>query len=98
MPSWLKSSWFDYPLTRPVTLRHFNLYILVLGSIYAIIITLLNIIVVGYESIATTSSNYNGSYSLWYEHLLPMTPLLPISWNCSATSISVNDGATSLSY
>jgi hypothetical protein len=97
MPSWLESSWFEYPLTRPVTLRHFNIYVLVLGLIYAIIITFLNIIVAGYESVAITSSNYNGSYSLWYERIFPMTPLLPTPWNCNATSITVNDGTTFLS-
>lgn len=102
MPFWFVSSWFDYPVKRSVSLppgplRYFNIAVLTLGVIYAVVITLINVVAVGYESITVDSTNFNSSAPLWYEqHFLPKTQLLPPSRNCSPSFIKINEGSTSL--
>lgn len=93
MPSWLDVPWFDYPITRPVTLRHFNPVILVLGVVYVVFITLINIVAVGYETTSILSVAYNRSDSLWYEHFLPKAGGLPETWTCSPSTIKVTEGS-----
>jgi hypothetical protein len=98
MFSWLGSSWFDYPLTRPVTLRsHFNVSILVLGVVYIVLITLINVAAVGYDSVSFISSSCNGTLTLWYDQFLPKTVLLPPSRTCQASAIKANEGFAFLS-
>jgi hypothetical protein len=54
-------NWLEYPITRPVTLRHFNAAILVLGAVYVVFITIINVAAVGYETISVLSIAYNRS-------------------------------------
>jgi len=48
--------------------------------------SLLNIAAVGYESIATYSTNYNPNNTLWYESFPLMKSLFPPSWSCTPSS------------
>jgi hypothetical protein len=97
-PLWLESSWFSYSLTRdvslrPVTQRHFNIAFLILGLGYIVLITLINVVAVGYEPISVITTNFNITTLLWYEfHFLPKTSLLPETRTCNATLMKVNDG------
>jgi len=96
--AWLDASWFNHPISRPVTLRRwFNIPVLVLGVVYIILITLANVIAVGYETVATISSQYQNNMTLWYEHPLPnfaVNALLPETRKCTASTIKVNEGSS----
>jgi hypothetical protein len=95
MLSWLNTPWFDYSLSRPITLRHFNLLVLVFGVIYVAFITLINIAAVGYEPVTVVDSDYNKTVTPWYQRFLVKTSLLPEPWACNVATISANDGFTS---
>lgn len=97
LQSWFETSWFDYPVKRNVALpsgplRHFNIAVFILGIIYAIAITIVNIVAVGYETVAISSVNFT-STPLWYEKLIPKSSsLVPPSYNCSESVIKINEG------
>ena len=83
---------FQYPITRPITLRHFKTTFLVLGVVYVAFITLINVIAVGYENKSVISVAYNSTDRLWYEHLRGVMGGFPKRWNCSASTIKVTEG------
>jgi len=91
MRSWLETSWFEYPLTRPVLLRHFNIVVLVLGIVYVVFITLFNIIAVGYDSNPTLEPSHNTSLRLWYSFL----PLTPPERTCEPSTVKISEGFAS---
>jgi hypothetical protein len=91
MPSWFKSPWFNYPISRPVTLRYFNPAVLVLGVIYTIFITLINVIAVGYETTSTLSTSFNDSRPLWYEYFIPKGTGIYQVRTCSGSPIKVKE-------
>jgi hypothetical protein len=95
MPTWLESSWFDYPVTRPITLRHFNIAFLVLGVFYVVYATLISIVAVGYEPFTFLSANFNDSATLWYNGI----PIVSLgnsgTITCNYSTIAVNDGNVS---
>ena len=95
MPAWLNSPWFDHPVTRPVTLRYFNPAILVFGVIYIVIITVVNIVAVGYESSTVISPNFWDHTPKLYEKFLPNSTLLPQTHKCNGSIIKVNEGTSS---
>ena len=84
---------FQYPVTRPITLRHFKPIFLVLGVLFVAFITLINVAAVGYENISVISVAYNRTESLWYEHVMGRMGGFPKRWNCSASTIKVAEGA-----
>jgi hypothetical protein len=106
MPSWIQSwfetSWFDYPVKRNIglptgPLRHLNVAILVSAVFYFVIITLVNVVIAGYEVVPLISSNFNSSSKLWYEHFIPkFLALVPPSYTCESSMIKVGDGSHSL--
>lgn len=83
---------FQYPITRPITLRHFKPTFLVLGVLFITFITLINVAAVGYENISVISVTYNRTETLWYERLRGSMGAFPIRWNCSASTIKVTEG------
>jgi len=107
MPSWIQSwfetSWFDYPVKRnislpPGRLRHFNVAVLVLGVFYFLIITLVNVVIAGYEVVPIISSNFISS-RLWYERFIPTSlGLVQPSYVCASSIIKVGDGSHSLFF
>src|ERR1700737_1365962 len=92
MPSWLESSWFEYPLSRPITLRHFNTTVLVLGTVYIVFITLVNVIAQGYEDETFLSSDFNNTAPLWYHHLPFVSLGITSTTRCSPFTLVVNGG------
>jgi hypothetical protein len=91
MRSWLETSWFEYLLTRPVLLRHFNIVVLVVGIVYAVFITLFNVIAVGYDSNPKMESSYNTSLRLWYS-FLPESALTPLGKTCEPSTVKISEG------
>lgn len=85
-------SFFQYPITRPITLRYFKSIFLVLGILYVTFITLINVAAVGYENTAVISIAYNRTEMLWYEHLKGVMGGFVGRWNCSASIIEVTEG------
>jgi hypothetical protein len=87
----IMSSWFEYPVTRPFTLRHFNSALLCIGVLWSALITLLNVAAVGYETVSIVSSSFDGT-PLWYERF-PLTRFwLPQSRSCQPAKIQKNQG------
>lgn len=96
MPSWFETSWFDYPVTRnislpPGSLRHFNITVFVMGILYAIAITIINVVAVGYEAVSITSQSYTAA-PLWYERITPKSSLVLPSYSCEDSFIKPNQG------
>ena len=74
----------EYALTRPVVLsRWVTVSIVVAWVVWSIFVTLVNIVAVGYESVITSSTDFNNTDRNWYEKIIPSTSLIPESWNCS---------------
>ena len=101
MPSWFETAWFDYSVKRniilpPGPLRHFNVAVMVLGVIYIVIITVVNVVINGYEVVPIISEHFTHS-RLWYEHFIPKSlSLVQPSYNCTPSIIKVGDGSNSL--
>ena len=91
MPSWLESGWFQHSITRPITLRYFNVVFLVVGVVFS---TLVSVIGSGYESVSTTSigNSFNVSNPLWYERFLPAAAGIPKASVRSASTIPITEG------
>lgn len=89
MPSWLETSWFEYPLRRPVLLPHLNIVVLVVGLVYVVGITVLNVIAVGYESVPTSISSYNATLS----DFVSKSVLLPKQQTCDPSIVKINEGS-----
>ena len=80
---------FQYPITRPITLRHFKPTFLGLGVVFVTFITVVNVVAVGYENKPVISVAYNRTDTNWYEHLMGG---FRKHWNCSASTIKVTEG------
>jgi len=92
MPSWFESPLFQYSITRPITLRYFNPMVLLLGVVYVIVITLVNIIEQGYDQMPVIDANYNSTVLRWYNGLIPIgAPVSPINKNCTPSIIKVSE-------
>lgn len=89
MPSWLETSWFEYPLMRPVHISHLNIVVLVVGLVYVVGITVLNVVAVGYESVPTSITSYNAKMS----HFLPKSMMLPKQQTCDPSIVKINEGS-----
>jgi hypothetical protein len=85
---------FEYPVTRPILLSRCALATTIILCITFVgIVTLVNIIAVGYElvPIAVTSVNYNSTQPFWYEHIIP-TKWIPQRRTCQPAIIHLNEG------
>ena len=85
-------SWCEHPITRPITLPYFKPTILSLGILWCSFTTLLSIVTVGYESYDFRSAVFNLTRELWYERVIPDTPLLPHRPHCEGSIIKVSEG------
>ena len=67
--------WYHYkyghPVERQFEVKWLTPILLFVGLIYVIIITLVNVVAVGYEPIVYSSTDYNGTHSLWYDKFVP---------------------------
>jgi hypothetical protein len=81
----------EYPITRPFTFRYFTCIIFASAGIWFIIITLINIVAVAYETIPFMSTDYYASSKMWYDIFVP-TFWRPLSRSCDASIIPLNGG------
>lgn len=83
----------DYPTTRRFTFKYFTPVLLILATLWLVLITLVNVVAVAYETVPFTSLSYNSSIRLWYEKFVP-TFWLPPSRQCDPSLIPVGGGNT----
>jgi hypothetical protein len=69
----------------------FTCLFLILGGIYIILITVVNVAAVGYELVPFISSSFNGSANLWYEKLVPER-WKPVTRSCEASTFALGQG------
>lgn len=82
---------FNYSISRPITMRWFTPTILILGVIYVVIITFINIATVGYDTIAYTSTDFNVTHNLWFDNVIPSRGSSYNHRKCDAASLALND-------
>src|SRR5271170_4742445 len=87
----LRSYHFEYSISRPITLPWFAPVVLVVGFIYIIVITFVNVIAVGYNTINYNSLVYNETHSLWYDRLVPFRGSSYNHRSCEPTLLKLND-------
>jgi hypothetical protein len=85
-------AWYHYkytsPVQRQVTVKWLTPILIIGGLLYVLVLTLINVVAVGYETIVFTSTDYNETHSLWYDRFAP--------WSgnhrqCNAALIKLND-------
>jgi len=76
----------QYYLTRDIKIPYFTPILWVLGMIWVVIITLLNVAAVGYDTDAFYSQSFDAPENLWYEKFLLTRSVFPASWNCTPQS------------
>jgi len=82
---------FKYSISRPITQSWFTPTILILGAIYVVAITLVNVATVGYDSIAYTSTDFNGTHNLWFDIFVPSRGSFYDHRKCDATTLALNN-------
>lgn len=82
---------FYFNVTRPISVTWFTPVMIGLFIAYLLIITLVNIVAVGYESIIYTSFQYNATHRLWYDPLLPHRGTDYSHRQCEPAQVSLND-------
>jgi hypothetical protein len=80
----------EYAITRPFSSRYFTPSIFVVGILWLTLITIVNIIAVGYETVPFTSLVYNSTGKLWYERFNPFW--IPPGRSCDPSLIPLNTG------
>jgi hypothetical protein len=73
----------EYSPTQPFTLPHFAVIVHTLGVIWTVLLTILNVAAVGYETVPIFSTSFNSSTPLWYERFVLTRWLFPASLSCS---------------
>ena len=87
----LRGYQFEYSISRPITAPWFAPVIFSLGLIYIIVITLLNVVAVGYDTINYSSIVYNETHSLWYDKLVPFRGPSYNHRSCESALLKLND-------
>src|SRR2546423_13785895 len=87
--------WYHYKYSHSVQ-REFEVkwltpIILFVGLTYVITITLVNVVAVGYEPLVYSSTDYNGSHSLWYDTFVPSKGKNYNHRKCENALIRLND-------
>jgi hypothetical protein len=87
-------SFLEYPLTRPLTWlgRWGSWAFWIIGFLFVFLITLLNVITVGYEPVQVVVPSNDVPPKLWYEALPGIGNWLPASLTCSPTELTYNQG------
>src|SRR5438552_2277100 len=89
---------FSYPVTRAFTIRYFTVTFLCLALLWLVAITIINLIVVGYENVPLIGdfSSFNNSPAVWYQKLIPTTYALQKSRTCNGSVIPLNSSGSLL--
>jgi hypothetical protein len=88
---------FEYTDTSGSFKGGFTWTILFLGVIYITVVTIINVVAVGYELVPFISSQYNGSANLWYEGFLP-NMWRPVTRSCEPTIFGLGQSCPLSSY
>ena len=88
-------SLFEYALTRPIQLGRWVVLFWIVAVLYLFIITILNIISVGYDYVQVPSNTYNATQKMWYERLPFAESIVPASLICNPAQLSWNQGKIS---
>lgn len=84
-------TFFEYPVTRPIPLSRVTLALIIIGGLAFVgIVTVINVVAVGYELVSITSTDYDSSSSLWYEKFMPKS-WTPQTKTCQPTIIKLNE-------
>ena len=83
------ASFFEYPITRPFTIKYFTLVVIVLGGVWVGVVLCLAIAAVGYETSSVNSDSINASSQLWYERVFPQSGWFPASRTCKSSIIKI---------
>jgi hypothetical protein len=87
----LRTYHFEYSISRPIRTPWFAPVIFSVGLIYVIVITLVNVIAVGYDTINYNSIVYNETHSLWYDKLVPFRGPSYNHRSCEPALLKLND-------
>jgi len=68
--------------------------LLLLLFIYVVAITLINVVAVGYDPIAYTSMDFNGTHGLWYDKFIPNRGPDYSHRECEQVILKLNDCIT----
>ena len=82
---------FGYSKKRKFTCRCFYLWFYIAAIIWFCAIAFLSIVAVGYESQPLITTDFNGTYKLWYEKFLVQTPWIAKPKVCQGEKINVDD-------
>jgi len=82
---------FNYSISRPITPIWFTPTVIVLGLIFVIVSTLINVASVGYNPISYTSTDFNGTHALWYDKFIPGRGSSYNHRNCEPFPLTLND-------
>jgi hypothetical protein len=82
---------FSYAISRPVTMPWFTQIMLSLGFVYVIIITLINVVSVGYDTVTYSSTDFNGTHGLWYDKFIPNRGPDYSHRSCVSALLTLND-------
>lgn len=82
---------FEYSISRPITARWFAPTVICVGFLYIIIITFVNVVAVGYDTINYSSLIYNETHSLWYDRLVPFRGPSYNHRSCESALVKLND-------
>ena len=92
----MTSALLSYPITRRFTWRYFTVTFVFFAVIWLASITIVNVIVVGYEwmPLLGGSASFNNSVELWYEKFIPATLSsgMKPSFVCNQSVIPLNTG------
>jgi hypothetical protein len=83
--------YLSYNITRPVKIPGFKRTVLGIGLIYVVVITLINVVSQGYQTINYTSADFNLTHQLWYDRLVPGRSLNYSHRSCEPALIKLND-------
>ena len=84
-------SWFEYPVTRPFTLKRFNVIFIISAVVWCTLITLLSIATVGYETYQINSEKFNVPYTMWYDRIFPKIGWFPEGRTCEGSIIKPSE-------
>jgi hypothetical protein len=83
---------FRYSVTRPIGVPSWGHWLFwIVATTFVVVITLLNIISVGYEYIQVQSPVYNTTQRLWYEKL-PFAGWSPPTFLCTPAELVLDEG------
>jgi len=88
----------EYNVTRPIHLnRCWTLTAAIVALLAIVLVTLSNVVAVGYEFVSFDSTSFCDPSGLWYQRFLP-TFLYPASRTCQGVALNLGDGKTVQEY